>query len=124
MLFIDFTISAQKKSSPPNGIASDTTVIKKQEQGFFSFFKTLFHKNTKKSSDDYVRKNKKSKSDSVSAKKSHKSEPFEVTKGSITWTSLYTQGVNLNTGVSGLYSLGRLFQGFDIYGAPMLGDGT
>jgi hypothetical protein len=123
MLFIDITISAQKQSNTQNGVMSDTNAIKKQKQGFFGFIKNLFHKKEKNPSDDYVRKNKKSKSDSAAAKKSHKPEPFELTKGSVTWTSLYTQAINLNTGVNGLYSLGKLTQGFDVYGLPFAGHG-
>ncbi len=61
--------------------------------------------------------------DTLAAKNQHNSEPLTLTKGSVTWTSLYTQGVSLNTGVNGLYTLGRLSQGFDIYGAPIIGQG-
>jgi len=116
-------ISAQKQGGSSSSMTFDTNTIKKQKQGFFGFFKHLFHKNPESSSTDYVRKNNKKKSDTA-AKKSNKPEPFELTKGGVTWTSLYTQGVNLNTGISGLYSLGRLSQGMDVYGAPFVLQGT
>jgi hypothetical protein len=123
LLLSNFIVFAQKQTPSQNSITSDTA-LKKQKQGFFSFIKPLFHRNNTKSSGDYTRNKNKNKSDSATAKRNHKSEPFELTKGSVTWTSLYTQGVNLNTGINGLYSIGRLSQGFDIYGAPLTGVGT
>lgn len=124
LLLSDFTLFAQNQRSSSNAITSDTNSIKKQKQGFFSFLKSLFGRNKQKASTDYVRKSNKNKSDTSAVKNHHKQEPFEVTKGSVTWTSLYTKGVNLNTGVNGLYSLGRLSQGFGVYGAPFSLQGT
>jgi hypothetical protein len=121
LLLSDFTVFAQNQAPSQNSITSDTNAVKKQKQGFFGFFTHLF---SKKPSTDYVRKKSNSKSDTSAAKKPSKAEPFELTKGSVTWESFYTQGVNLNTGVNGLYSLGRLSQGFDVYGAPLTGQGT
>lgn len=117
-------IYAQSNPSPKNVITSDTTALKKQKQGFLGFFKRLFSVHDKKKSTDYVRNGKKFKLDTAIARKTTKPKPFDLTKGSITWTSLYTRGVNLNTGVTGLYSLGQLSQGFDVYGVPLLAQGT
>ena len=99
-------VFAQKQNPSQNVITYNTSTIKKQKHGLFSFVSHLFHKNNKKPSYDYTRKKTRNRTDTTASKKSPKSEPFELTKGSITWTSLYTEGVNLNTGINGLYSIG------------------
>ncbi len=119
MLSSESGIVAQKQVPSQNPITSDTTAINKQKPGILVFINNLFHHFSKKSSYDYVRKRNKNKPDTTESKKSPKI--FEPTKGSVIWTSLYTEGVNLNTGVNGLYNLGRLSQGFDIYGIPVTG---
>jgi len=123
LLVSNLNAVGQKQSSHPNAIGTDTALVKKQERDFFSFLKRIFHKNYKKPVDDYV--SNEHKHDTVSKKKS--GPPLlDIAKGSITWTSLYSQGINLNTGITGLYSVGRLSQGMDIYGLPItvLGNGV
>lgn len=122
-LISEHNICAQNLPHSTNPIGSDTSVVRKQKQRFFGFLKRLFHKMP--SSNDYVKqKPKKFKLDTAYARKAAKPAIFKLTQGSITWTSLYTQGVNLNTGITGLYTLGHLSQGFDIYGLPFTGQGT
>lgn len=116
-------VYAQSQSHSSNPISSDTSAVRKQKQGFLGFLKRLFHK--KPPGNDYVkRKNKKFKPDTAYARKAAKPPIFKLTQGSVTWTSLYTQGVNLNTGITGIYTLGHLSQGFDVYGLPLIGQGT
>ena len=126
LLLGESTSFCQSQNPSSNKNSSDTNAIKKQKQGTFSFIKHLFLRTDKKPSNNSTQNKGKSKGDTLTAKNQHKSEPLELTKGSITWTSLYTQGVNLNTGISGLYSIGRLSQGFDVFGAPinMVGTGV
>lgn len=121
LLLMEMSAFAQKENSAPGTMNSDTNALQKPRSGLFAFIKRLFHK---PSAGDYVRKNKKRKSDSTALNSSKKVEPVELTKGGLNWTSLYTKGVNLNTGVSGLYSLGRLTQGIDLYGLPFKMQGT
>jgi hypothetical protein len=116
-------IVAQKQSPSQNLISSDTNAVKKQKQGISGFLHHIFHRNNEKPYEDYTRNKSKNKSDSTGAKNNHTPEPFELTKGSLNWTSLYARGVNPNTGISGLFSIGRLSQGFDIYGVPLSGVG-
>jgi hypothetical protein len=120
-ILCNHSLIAQNLANSLNTTSPDTNSITKQKLGFWGFFKRLFHNYDKKPSENYVRH--KNKSDSTASEKSRKPEPFELTRGGVTWTSLYTEGVNLNTGINGLYSLGHLSQGFDVYGAPFTGQG-
>ncbi len=88
----------------------------------------MFNKNKKKlQSDTSATAKKKAKPKDtatvIAKKKPHKKE-FDLTKGGISYTTLYAQGVNLNTGVTGLYSLVHGYQGFDAMGLPFKAQGT
>lgn len=109
---------SQSRQTP---ITSDTIAPKKETRKFSGFFKRLFQRFDKSASAHNKKNNNKADS---TAKKDRQAEPFELTKGSLSWTNLYTRGINLNTGIGGLYSLARLTQGFDVYGVPITGEGT
>jgi hypothetical protein len=121
LLISDVAVFSQTQNTSTPKSTSDTNSIKKQ--GVFGFIKHLLHPTEKKSTSNSGQNKGKGKTDTVASKNNHKPESIELTKGSVSWTSLYTQGVNLNTGVNGLYTLGRLSQGFDVYGAPITGQG-
>jgi hypothetical protein len=105
--------------------AKDTAVAIKKEHNFFAFFTRLFHKPVKRLKDTSATARKKAKANdtTATAKKPHKKE-FDLTKGGVSYTSLYTQGINLNTGINGLYSLTHVFQNFDAFGLPLQAQGT
>ncbi|HXB13932.1 MAG TPA: hypothetical protein VNZ45_18225 [Bacteroidia bacterium] len=105
---------------------NDTNLIAKKEHKFLGFLSGLFHRYTKKTNQDTsaaAKKNAK-RNDSIAAVHKKLPKMFDFTKGGITYTSLYTQGVSLNTGVSGLYNIAQVFQGFDIYGLPIKAEAT
>ncbi len=133
ILFVLFIITGSHSSlaqitnstvTPP--ITKDTTIAAKKEQGFLSLLSRLFHKNEKKPpKDTSSAANKKSKQfDSIATAKKKLPKLLEFTMGGVTYTSLYTQGVSFNTGVSGMYNIAHIFQGFDIYGLPIKAEAT
>jgi hypothetical protein len=91
-----------------------------KERSFLSFFTRLFHNPVKKNQDTCKAKHK----DSLAVAKKEPKKLFDLNKGGITYTSLYTQGVSLNTGVSGLYTLAHVQQGFDAFGLPLQAQAT
>ncbi|HTA81716.1 MAG TPA: hypothetical protein VK783_02200 [Bacteroidia bacterium] len=96
----------------------------KKKQGFSLFFAKLLGKYKIKVPKDTGIANKKKSDTTKPALKIPHPALLKFTQGGITWTSLYTQGVNLNTGVTGMYNLAHVFQDFNVAGIPLVGEAT
>jgi|GEM_PF-2102237 hypothetical protein len=109
-------------SSP---VKSDSIAIAKKKQSFTNFFARLFGKYKPKAPQDTGVSSKKKKSDTAAtASKKPKPVIFGLTHGGVSFTSLYTQGVNLNTGITGLYNLAHAYQDFSVAGIPLIAEAT
>ena len=111
-------------SSSP--IKSDSIAIAKKEHGFLGIFKRMFGKykfKTPKDTGAVSKKSKRNDTTKVAIKLPHPAV-FGLTHGGITYTSLYTQGVNLGTGISGLYNMAHAYQDFNMEGIPLVAEAT
>ncbi len=125
LLFIGDNCFAQKSNANSSAfpLAKDTTIAKREEKGFLKFFANLFNKDKKKLQADTSHSTKK-KNDTIAHNKKVHIKVFDLTKGGIDQTTLYTQGINLNTGVNGFYTLTHAYQSFDALGIPLKAQGT
>jgi hypothetical protein len=119
-----FAQAANPSTSSTTPLKSDSIAVAKKEKHFLGFLGRMFH--------NPVKKEKKDSSKAVSKGQDTTHKSFKIpsppllafNKGGISWTSLYTQGVNLNTEVTGMYQLAQLDQGFSLYGVPLIAEGT
>jgi len=120
------------QNNTPNGnpatvsspVKSDSVSIQKREQGFSGVFKKIFGKHSDKALKDTVAKKKGKNDTSHIAVKPPHPPLLKFTQGGVTYTTLYTQGVNLNTGVNGMYNLAHVFQDFNVAGVPLMAEAT
>jgi len=124
--FAQSTTATPAPLLPPTSlpIKSDSVAIAKKKQSFTNFFARLFGKYKNKAPKDTTAK-KKDKGDTT---KTAIKKPHPVilgfTHGGLSVSSLYTQGVNLNTGVTGLYNLAHAYQDFSVAGIPLIAEAT
>jgi hypothetical protein len=111
-------------SSSP--IKLDSVAIAKKEHAFLGVFKRMFGKYKSKAPKDTgaLSKNNKKGDTTKSTVKIPHPAIFGLTHGGITYTSLYTQGVNLGTGISGLYNMAHAYQDFNVEGIPLVAEAT
>lgn len=105
---------------------SDSSKSISKEEKHSGFLRHIFRKHEIRKKDSLSRlSSKKKEPDSAGSNqaKAHISL-IHAGKGEISWTSLYTQGVNLNTGISGLYNLVNARQDFEVMGIPLVVQAT
>jgi hypothetical protein len=124
------TTTQPPPANPQNAISSpiksDSIAFAKKKQGVGAFFAKLFGKYKSKTPKDTgiaSKKNNKNDTTKVAVKKPHP-VLFDLTHGGVSVSSLYNQGVNLNTGITGMYNLVHAYQDFSVAGIPLVGEAT
>jgi len=84
----------------------------------------MFHLPAKKEKKDTTKTTGKKADSTKTAIKVPHIPILKFTQGGITYTTLYTEGVNLNTGVTGMYQLAHVTQDFNVVGIPIMAQAT